>query len=92
MVDKKETWTRSLDFKKYFGTVFGITQAGDSYRLDIGNERIQIKKDELVNVADCQIILPQESFNVLLGLLNRIKKLDDKTKSGSKKAKSKTKK
>ena len=83
MAKKKENWTRDPSFRKYFGSVFGITKSGDAYRLDIGNERVQINEKEIVNVSECQIILPQESFDVLVGLLCKVqeeKKVSKKKK------------
>lgn len=80
MVKKQEAWTRDPNFKKYFGTVFGITKVGNGYRLDIGNERIQMKDEQIVNIAECQIILPKDSFNALVGLLNKAKKEIAKSK------------
>ena len=72
MADKQEPWIRDPNFKKYSGTVFGLNKAGDTYRLDIGNERIKVSDSEFANVSECQIILPKESFEVLIGLLNRV--------------------
>lgn len=85
MAKVQEKWTRDTNFRKYFGSVFGITKAGDNYRLDIGNERIQISNKETVNVSECQIILPKESFNVLVDLLCRVQDKDKKKKKSKKK-------
>ena len=84
MANKRESWTRDPNFRKYFGTVFGITQHGDSYRLDIGNEKMKISEEENVNVAECQVILPQESFDALYGLFKLMDK-DSKKKPKKKK-------
>ena len=73
MADKNEQWMRSPEFRKYFGSVFGITEAGNVYRLEIGNERIQPNEKQIVNVSECQIILPKESFDALLGLMLKVK-------------------
>lgn len=84
MIKTKENWTRDPSFRKYFGSVFGLSKSGDAYRLDIGNEKIHINDSEIVNVSECQIILPQESFDALVGLLCKVQE-EEKTKPKSKK-------
>ena len=78
MAKGKENWTRDPSFRKYFGSVFGITKSGDAYRLDIGNEKIHINDKEIVNVSECQIILPKDSFDVLVGLLCKVQEEEKK--------------
>ena len=84
MAKKKENWTRDPSFQKYFGSVFGISKSGDAYRLDIGNEKIHINEDEIVNVSECQIILPKDSFDILVGLLCKVQ--EEEKKAAKKKA------
>ena len=78
MADKKESWTRDPSFRKYYGSVFGISKSGDAYRLDIGNEKLHISDKETVNVSECQIILPKESFDALAGLLCKVREAESK--------------
>jgi hypothetical protein len=83
MAKKQEKWTRDPSFRKYFGSVFGISKSGNAYRLDVGNEKLQISEKEKVNVSECQIILPEDSFNVLVDLLCKVQN-DEKEKTKKK--------
>ena len=70
----KEGWSRTPKFVKYYGSVFGITKSGNLYRIDIGNERMQINENEVINISECQILLDEEAFNKLYQLMGKAKK------------------
>ena len=77
----QEKWTRAPSFKKYYGSVFGLSKSGKLYRLDVGNEKVKFSENEIANVAECQIIFDEDSFEALIGLFKNLKEVDKK-KSG----------
>jgi len=81
-IEKGGRWTRSLTFKKYFASGFGITHAGNYIRLDFGDEKVQFGDKNTANVSECQIIMDKEGFNRFFNLLKSYKevKLEKKKK------------
>jgi len=71
--EKQEGWSRAPSFAKHYATVFGITKTSNLYRIDLGNERLQISNEEIVNISECQIIMDKSSFDALYELMTKIK-------------------
>lgn len=80
-IKKDSAWTRSMHFRKYFATLFGITHSGKYIRLDFGNEQVKYSEKDHAYVSECQIIMDKEGFDKFFNLLKKYKEAEfDKKK------------
>lgn len=80
VIEEKSKWIRSPNFQKYFATGFGITRAGNTIRLDFGDEKVKFDKENVAHVSECQIIMDKKSFNAFFDLLKHEKAEESKKK------------
>ena len=87
-ITKNEQWVRSPQHKKYFATVFGISRTDQVFRIEIGNEKMEMSKDQTVSVADCQLIMEHTGFealhNVIVSVMKEYKKSQKKKPKNNK--------
>lgn len=69
-IEKNTITIRSLDFRKYFATSFGVHNTKRTVLLDVGNEITTLPDGKKANVSDCQLIMDFISLKALTNLLN----------------------
>jgi hypothetical protein len=81
-IKKGAKWTRSLNFKKYFASSFGISHAGKYIRFDFGDEVVKLSERDSAYISECQIIMDEDGFEKFFNLLKNYKevKFDKKKK------------
>lgn len=67
-------WIRSPTFRKYFATAFGAKHSESLIVLDFGDEKTLLTDKKEAYVSDCQIKMTLNSFEALVGLLEKEKK------------------